>query len=66
MDSFYFSAVTLTTVGYGDLAPSTSGSKLFTVFYLATGITLLGTGFNELAKRRGRRFASRRAKRRGR
>lgn len=64
IDSLYFSAITLTTVGYGDLTPSSSASKLFTVFYLATGISMLGAGANELLKRRSRRFAAKRAERR--
>jgi voltage-gated potassium channel len=64
VDSFYFSVITLTTVGYGDLAPSSSSSKLFTVFYIVTGISLLGAAMNEVVKRRGRRFEARRSKRR--
>jgi len=63
VDSLYFSVITLTTVGYGDLAPSSSASKLFTVFYIVTGISLLGAALNEVLKRRGRRLAARRAKR---
>jgi len=42
VDSFYFSSVTLTTVGFGDLSPTTTVSKLFTVFYIFTGISLIG------------------------
>jgi voltage-gated potassium channel len=63
VDSLYFTVVTLTTVGYGDLAPSTSGSKLFTVFYIVTGISLLGASLNEVLKRHGRRRAAKRAQR---
>lgn len=33
VDAFYFSVVTGLTIGYGDLAPSTDFSKLFTVVY---------------------------------
>jgi voltage-gated potassium channel len=42
LDAFYFSFITLTTVGYGDLAPATAAGKLFTVFYMfaAIGITV--------------------------
>lgn len=38
VDSFYFSTMTLTTVGYGDLTPSTNYSKIFTSFYAIFGI----------------------------
>lgn len=33
LDAFYFSAMTMATVGTGDLAPSTELGKLFTVIY---------------------------------
>jgi predicted nucleic acid-binding protein len=41
LDSFYFSVVTLATVGYGDLAPKTPAGKVFTIFYIFLGISLL-------------------------
>ena len=50
VDSFYFSSVTLTTVGFGDLAPSSDLSKLFTVFYLFIGIALIGGVLNAFLK----------------
>lgn len=40
-DSFYFTGVTLTTIGYGDLHPTTDSSKLFTVFFAIAGIGIL-------------------------
>jgi voltage-gated potassium channel len=40
IDSFYFTAMTITTVGYGDLVPTTDVSKLFTVFFSFTGISI--------------------------
>lgn len=33
IDAFYFCVMTMTTIGYGDLAPSTDVSKIFTIFY---------------------------------
>lgn len=42
IDSVYFSVVTLTTVGYGDLHPTTTTSKLFTIAYIFIGV---GLGF---------------------
>jgi len=41
LDSFYFSVITLTTVGYGDLAPQTDAGKMFTVMYIFVGLGLI-------------------------
>ncbi|MBU2639646.1 MAG: potassium channel family protein [Nanoarchaeota archaeon] len=41
IDSFYFSSISLSTRGYGELHPTTTLSKLFTVFYLFIGVTFL-------------------------
>ena len=59
VDSFYFSAVALTTVGFGDLSPTTDASKLFTVFYIFSGISLIGALLNEFMKRHARRATAR-------
>jgi hypothetical protein len=40
-ESLYFSVVSLTTVGYGDLVPTTDESRLFTALYLILGVGLL-------------------------
>lgn len=37
-DSFYLILITLTTVGYGDLYPVTTGGKVIIIFLLFTGI----------------------------
>jgi voltage-gated potassium channel len=41
LDSLYFCVITLTTVGFGDPAPSTSWAKAFTIPYVLAGIGLL-------------------------
>lgn len=52
-DSFYFCAVAGSTVGFGDLTPTTPGSKLFTVLYLSSAVTILGTFFDQRLKHHG-------------
>jgi len=51
LDSLYFSVTTLTTVGYGDIAPHTAAGKIFTIVYLISGISLM-LAFLNLAARR--------------
>ncbi len=41
LDSLYFSTTTLTTVGFGDLAPKTDLGKVFTIIYLFVGIGVI-------------------------
>jgi potassium channel subfamily K len=43
VDALYFTSVSFSTVGYGDLCPSNAASKLFTCFFGIVGITCLGT-----------------------
>ena len=38
IQALYFSVVTLTTVGYGDLHPTSAGTQIFTIFYILTGL----------------------------
>jgi len=50
VDSFYFSVVTLATVGYGDFTPSQPATKLFTTVYIFIGLGFLITFVNLLTK----------------
>jgi voltage-gated potassium channel len=50
VDALYFSVTKLTTVGLGDLAPTTTLGKLFTVLYIFVGISLIAGFITTLAK----------------
>ncbi|MCX6818305.1 MAG: potassium channel family protein [Candidatus Aenigmarchaeota archaeon] len=41
IQAFYFSVTTLTTVGYGDIHPTTDLSRLFTAGYILTGVAIV-------------------------
>ena len=41
VEALYFSVVTLTTVGYGDLSPTSTGTQIFTIIYILTGLGVL-------------------------
>ena len=38
LDSLYFTVITITTIGYGDLIPKTNIGKIFTIFFSFLGI----------------------------
>ena len=42
LDSIYFGMVTITTVGYGDMGPVTVNGRIFTSFYVMSGVGIIG------------------------
>ena len=70
LESFYFTVATLTTVGYGDLVPTSDISRVFTAFYILAGVALgvaalglIGASYVEIIERRMSERESRREKR---
>ena len=59
LDALYFCVVTLATVGYGDLAPTTTVGRVFTIFYIFMGLSMLASFVNLLSKERQLIFARR-------
>ena len=51
LDAVYFSVVTMTTVGYGDITPISELGRLFTVLMILTGIALIPTQLGDLLRR---------------
>lgn len=70
VDSFYFSGMTITTIGYGDFVPTSDFSKIITVGYSILGISgmffvgigIFGAYFKDRQHALERRFRIRYAK----
>jgi voltage-gated potassium channel Kch len=52
LDALYFSVITLSTVGYGDLDPSTPLSKVFTMAFIILGVSIFVSFASMLAQER--------------
>jgi len=52
IEAMYFCVVTLATVGYGDLHPTTDLGRLFTIGYIIIGVGIIGLFISQLAKHR--------------
>jgi voltage-gated potassium channel len=57
LDAYYFSVVTLTTVGYGDIVPRTDAGKIFTTFYIMFGVGIITTFITYSMRRREAKFS---------
>ena len=49
-DAFYFTVVTLTTVGFGDITPLSEAGKWITVFMILSGIILIPWQISRIVK----------------
>lgn len=49
LDALYFTAYTITTVGYGDFTPKTDAGKAFTIIYLFAGVGIVLYGLSIMA-----------------
>lgn len=48
LDALYFSIVSMSTVGYGDIVPKSDNARLFTVSIIILGITIFATSVSTL------------------
>lgn len=48
IDSLYFSVVTFTSTGYGDLCPDSLAAKMFTCFFGLSGLAFLGAALSTI------------------
>jgi voltage-gated potassium channel len=66
IDSLYFTIITLATIGYGDLVPTTPVGKLVTVIFVIIGVGIFLGFLNKMmetrVERRERRLVARRSK----
>ena len=46
----YFTFVTCTTIGYGDMSPSTPSGRIFLVVYSMVGVVLVGYSVRQLGE----------------
>lgn len=59
IDSLFFCVVTLATVGYGNLVPTTDVTKIFTMIYIVIGISIFLFFVNNLAVNYSKRLQKR-------
>ena len=50
LDALYMTAITLSTVGYGEIAPMTPVAKIFTILFIMMSLTVFAFGIKELTR----------------
>ncbi|MFT5195723.1 MAG: voltage-gated potassium channel [Cellvibrionaceae bacterium] len=50
VDALYMTAITLTTVGFGEVAPLSANGRIFTIFLMVIGIGTVAYGFSILGQ----------------
>ncbi len=60
VNAYYFSVITLTTVGYGDIVPHTDVGKIFTTFYILAGVGIITTFISYSMRRQAHRIRDKR------
>lgn len=50
LDSLYFVVITTTTIGYGDLSPTTPLTKFITIFFALNGVAILVMLFDQIRR----------------
>ena len=64
LDALYFSVITITTVGYGDIHPNSDATKLFTIFYVLIGVGIIAASLNILVRLAAQRRLQKRSQKR--
>ena len=50
LDALYMTAITLSTVGFGEIAPMTPEAKIFTILFILMSLTVFAYGIKELTQ----------------
>ena len=50
LDALYMTAITLSTVGFGEIAPMTPEAKIFTILFILMSLPVFAYGIKELTQ----------------